>query len=173
MNDLTGMAVKPPTFESYAAQAWPQLYRAAYLLTGQHADAEDLAQQTLLKAHQSWATVSAAGSPAAYVRRMLTNTFISQRRPRRHRLEVLAEWMPEDATHHDHVLEDRMQLWPHVLALPPRQRAVMVLRYYEGLSEREIADALDCAPGTVKASAHRALKTLRATLEAADDWKES
>lgn len=57
-----------------------------------------------------------------------------------------------------------MVLWPHVRSLPPRQRAVIVLRYYEGLSEQEIAEALDCSRGNVKSTAHHALKSLRAAL---------
>ncbi|GGD12042.1 SigE family RNA polymerase sigma factor [Nocardioides daphniae] len=159
-------------FEAFAADVWPRIYRAAYLLTGQHADAEDLAQQTLLQAHQAWGMVSAADSPTAYVRRMLTNAFISGRRSRARRPERLTDEVDDAETSRspggDAVVDvdERASLWPHVLALPPRQRAVVVLRYYEGLSEREIADALGCAPGTVKASAHRALRSLRATLDA-------
>lgn len=64
-------------YEEYAAIAWPSLYRYAYLLTGIHADAEDLAQQTLLKAYRSWSRVRAADSPDAYLRRMLTNSYLS------------------------------------------------------------------------------------------------
>jgi RNA polymerase sigma factor (sigma-70 family) len=60
--------------------------------------------------------------------------------------------------------EDRMVLWPHVKSLPPRQRAVIVLRYYEDLSEQQIADVLGCSRGNVKSTAHHALRSLRATL---------
>ena len=84
-----------PSFEEYAAAAWSMLYRSAYLLAGNHADAEDLAQQTLIKAHASWAKVSASDSANAYVRRILTNTFLSSKRPKARRLELLADEMPE------------------------------------------------------------------------------
>ena len=69
------------TFEDYAAAAWPSLFRRAYLLAGNHADAEDLAQQTLIKVHAAWTRVSRSDVPDAYVRRILTNTFLSFKRP--------------------------------------------------------------------------------------------
>ncbi|HYJ69268.1 MAG TPA: SigE family RNA polymerase sigma factor [Nocardioidaceae bacterium] len=154
-----------PTFEEYAVSAWPSLYRCAYLLAGNHADAEDIAQQTLLKAYRFWSRVSQSESPEAYVRRVLTNTFLSTRRPKKRRLELLtdspAEYEPAPAPRGP---EDRMLVWPHVKSLPPSQRAVIVLRYYEDLSEQEIADALGCSRGSVKSAAHHALKTLRAAL---------
>lgn len=153
------------TFEEYAGAAWPSLYRYAYLLAGNHPDAEDLAQQTLLKAYRSWSRIKAADSPPAYLRTMLTNTFLSQRRPMGRRLELLTDAPPEPALSPSaRGPEDRMVLWPHVKSLPPRQRAVIVLRYYEDLSEAEIADTLGCSRGTVKSTAHRGLKALRAVL---------
>ncbi len=156
------------TYEEYAAAAWPGLYRLAYLLAGNHADAEDLAQQALLKVYRNWHRVEASGSPDAYVRRMLTNTFISSRRPVRLRREVLTERLPETPVG---VVgnEDRMLLWPHVCALPPRQRAVVVLRYYEDFSEQQIADTLGCSAGTVKSTAHKALASLRSRLAASSE----
>ena len=80
-----------PTFETYAASAWPALYRCSYLLTGNHADAEDIAQQTLLNAYRSWSRVIRSDSPDAYVRRILTNTFLSARRPKKRKLELLTD----------------------------------------------------------------------------------
>jgi RNA polymerase sigma-70 factor (sigma-E family) len=151
-------------FDEYAAAAWPGLYRSAYLLAGNHADAEDLAQQTLLQAYRSWARVRQADHPAAYLRRTLTNLYMSQRRPRARRLELLTDAPPEPRPTPTAGLEDRMVLWPHVASLPPRQRAVIVLRYYEHLSEREIAEALGCSTGNVKSTAHRALQALRAAI---------
>ena len=86
---ISGTDTYVPSFEEYAAVAWSTLYRSAYLLAGNHADAEDLAQQTLIKAHRAWARVSASDSVNAYVRRILTNTFLDSRRPRarRHSLD--------------------------------------------------------------------------------------
>jgi len=153
-----------PTFDEYAASAWAWLYRSSYLLTGNHADAEDLAQQTLLEVYRSWAKVSRADQPSAYVRRMLTNLYISGRRPKARKLELLTDAPPEPRPAATAGPEERMVLWPHVATLPPRQRAVIVLRYYEQLSEREIADALGCSTGNVKSTAHRALQALRAAI---------
>jgi RNA polymerase sigma-70 factor (sigma-E family) len=161
----TPAQTEAPTFEEYAASAWPSLYRRAYLLTGSHADAEDLAQQTLIKTHRSWSRVSGSEAPNAYVRRILTNTFLSVRRPKGRRLELLAgDHAPEPVAAAPDGPEDRMALWPHIQELPARQRAVIVLRYYEQLSEAEIADTLGCSRGNVKSTAHHALKNLRTAL---------
>ncbi|WP_237742881.1 SigE family RNA polymerase sigma factor [Actinopolymorpha alba] len=154
-----------PAFEEYASDAWPSLYRHAYLLTGNHADAEDIAQQTLLKAYRSWSRICRSDSLEAYLRRILTNTFLSARRPKKRRFELLTDTPPEhDSTPVHHGPEDRLMLWPYVKSLPPRQRVVIVLRYYEDLTEQEIADTLGCSRGTVKSQAHRALKALRAAM---------
>lgn len=161
----TKQADRVPTFEEYAAVAWPRLYRSSYLLTGNHADAEDLAQQTLMQAYRSWAKVSRADVPAAYLRRIQTNLYISHQRPRKRRLEILTDEPPEPPSTPEVGPEDRMELWPHVASLPPRQRAVVVLRYYERLSEREIAEVLGCSTGNVKSTAHHALNTLRAAID--------
>jgi RNA polymerase sigma-70 factor (sigma-E family) len=148
------------TYEEYVAARWTSLYRTAYLLTASHADAEDLAQTTLVKAYLSWSKVVSASSPDGYVRRILTNAFLSARRPLRVTREQLVDEPPEPpgTAGDDH---DRLVLWPHVAALPPKQRAVIVLRYYEDLTERQIADALGCSPGTVKSTASDALRSLR------------
>jgi len=138
MDTVTSRA-DAPTFEEYALAAWPSLYR-------------------------SWSRVEDSDSPTAYLRRMLTNTYLSHRRPKGRRLELLTGAPPERAHAPAGGPEERMVLWPHVKALPPRQRAVIVLRYYEGLSEQEIADALACSRGNVKSTAHHALKSLRAAI---------
>ena len=157
-----------PSFEEYAVASWATLYRSAYLLAGNHADAEDLAQQTLIKVHSAWSKVSASDSMNAYVRRILTNTFLSSRRPLRRRRELLtdeiADWSGAATT--AGTSDERLTLWPHVKQLPPQQRAVIVLRYFEDLSEGEIAEALGCSRGTVKSTAHRALRSLKAALGA-------
>ena len=158
-----------PTFEEYAAASWPKLYRHAYLLSGNHADAEDLAQQTWIKTHGAWSRVSRTEAPNTYVRRILVNTFLSAKRPVGRRLEVLVDDAPEPISPAEPGPEDRMVLWPHVQDLPARQRAVIVLRYYEQLSEAEIADTLSCSRGNVKSTAHRALQNLRSALEGSDE----
>jgi RNA polymerase sigma-70 factor (sigma-E family) len=163
---------RPVSFEEYGATAWPALYRAAYLLTGNHADAEDIAQQTLIKAHGAWDRVRNADSPQAYLRRTLTNTFLSDRRPAKRRLEVLRDEVPEPAAQAPAGIEDRLAIWPHIRALAPRQRAVIVLRYYEQLSEAEIAETLGCSRGTVKSTAHDALRNLREAMATTESGRE-
>ena len=167
-----------PSFEEYAAATWSMLYRSAYLLAGNHAEAVDLALQTLIKAHAGWAMVSASDSANAYVRRILTNTFLSSKRPKARRLELLTDEIPEwggatgtagGAPGSPGTSEERMALWPHIKQLPPQQRAVIVLRYFEDLTESEIAETLGCSRGNVKSTAHRALKSLRAALGASDE----
>jgi RNA polymerase sigma-70 factor (sigma-E family) len=178
---FSGTDTHVPSFEEYAAVSWSTLYRSAYLLAGNHADAEDLAQQTLIKAHRAWAKVSASDSANAYVRRILTNTFLSSRRPRARRLELLTDDAPEwggatgtagGAAGTPGTSDERMALWPHVRELPRQQRAVIVLRYFEDLSEAEIAETLGCSRGTVKSTAHRALKSLKAALDDQDRTDE-
>ncbi|MFL6155491.1 MAG: sigma-70 family RNA polymerase sigma factor, partial [Marmoricola sp.] len=99
-------------------------------------------------------------SPDAYVRRIMTNAFISSRRPLRASRERLVDAVPERQSPQG-TDDERLLLWPHIAALPPKQRAVIVLRYYEDLSEQQIADALGCSPGTVKSNASLALQSLR------------
>jgi RNA polymerase sigma-70 factor (sigma-E family) len=153
------------TYEQFVAARWTALYRTAYLLTGNRPDAEDLVQTTLVKTYLSWEKVAGADSPDAYVRRILTNAYISGRRPLRVTRERLVDRPPEGAAP-PMSSDDRLALWPHVASLPPKQRAVIVLRYYEDLSEQQIADALGCSTGTVKSNASRALNALRTRVPA-------
>ena len=149
-------------FSAYAAQAWDGLYRRAFLLSGQHADAEDLAQQTLIRARRHWTKVVRAGSPDAYVTRILTNVYLSSRRRARVGSEVLRA-VPETGAEST-LSPIHGELWPHLVGLPPRQRAVVVLRFYEDLPERDVADMLGISVGTVKSTTHRALAHLRVAL---------
>ena len=152
-----------PAFEEYAAAAWPSLYRIAFLMAGNHADAEDVAQQTLVKAYQSWSRVQRASSLDSYVRRILVNVFLEGRRPARIRREVLTDTAPEHLGAPDRP-EDRLVLWPQVKLLAPRQRAVIVLRFYEDLTEQQTADVLGCSVGTGKSTTHQALRRLGTSL---------
>jgi len=149
-------------FEEYAAARWPVLFRTALLLTGSRAEAEDLAQTTLVKVYAGWAKVSRADSPDAYVRRMLVNEFTSDRRRGARRAATAPVGVPQLVPADDP--SQRLDLWAHVLALPPRQRAVLVLRFYEDLTETQTAHVLGVAVGTVKSQAHDALRTLRTRL---------
>ena len=106
--------------------------------------------------------------PEAYVRRMLTNALVSSRRRAAWLHEVPSDAMPEAVEDAIEVgVIDRSLLWPLISALPARQRAVIVLRYYEDLTEAQIADVLGCAPGTVKSQTSAAMKALRRALATA------
>lgn len=163
--DVTTVAQDGRTgsYEEFVAARSATLFRTAYLLAGNRPDAEDLLQVALVKVYAGWGRVTRAASPEAYARRILVNAFVSSRRPARFTRERLVHTPPDDAVH-DPDPDDRLDLWPLIRALPPRQRAVVVLRYYEGLSEREIAEELRIAPGTVKSTCSAALRSLRETM---------
>ena len=148
------------SYESFVAARSGALFRTAYLLTGQHSDAEDLLQVTLVKLYVAWRRARAAASTEAYARTVLANAFLSSRRPVRFSRERLVASPPERPAP-EVGPEERLSLWEQVGSLPPRQRAVVVLRYYEDLSEAEIAEALGCSRGTVKSTASAALRALR------------
>ena len=155
------------SFTAYAGARWPVLYRLAVLLVGE-SDADDLAQQTLFRAYTAWGRVSEAASPDAYVRRIMVNTMIAEKSRGRRGLELLSRTDRREHTESpEQAVVQREDLWGRINLLPARQRAVIVLRYYEDLSEAAIAEVLGCAPGTVKAHASAALKTLRISVESA------
>jgi len=143
-------------FETYVAARYDALLRTAYLLTGHHHDAEDLLQQALVKAVGAWGRMD---EPDAYVRTVLVRTNISRWRRRRWR-EVSTD-LPRDVGVTDDGAEDRLVLQRALGVLAPRQRAVIVLRYYEDLTEVQTAAALGIAVGTVKSQARDALRRLR------------
>jgi RNA polymerase sigma-70 factor (sigma-E family) len=153
-------------FAEFVASRWTALYRLAYLRTASPTLAEDLLQTSLEKAYVRWARIVGMEHAEAYVRRMIANTYLSGRR-RAWVREEPSDRMPESGSSTDGPLLDRALLWPLVCALPARQRAVIVLRYYEDLSEAEIATTLGCAPGTVKSQSSAAMKSLRRALAAA------
>jgi RNA polymerase sigma-70 factor (sigma-E family) len=149
-------------FEDFYRSTWARMFRVAYGVAGDRLLAEDALQTAYAKAYTGWARVQAAERPEAYVRRMAVNEVLSVLRRPWHRSERPHEDpVPEPVPSHETVTVERDALWRAVCALPPRQRAVVVLRYYEQLSEAEIADALRCSRGTVKSQAHAALATLR------------
>ncbi|MFZ0160908.1 MAG: SigE family RNA polymerase sigma factor [Kineosporiaceae bacterium] len=149
---------EPEDFETFVATRSPALLRTAYLLTGGNAhDAEDLVQTALVKAVPAWSRIR--GNPEPYVRRIMVNENVS--RWRRHRgREVLTDTPPDRA---DSAVggSDEVELRRALAGLAARQRAVVVLRYYEDLTERETAELLGIAVGTVKSQARDALVRLR------------
>ncbi|MER5928896.1 SigE family RNA polymerase sigma factor [Streptomyces sp. NPDC002054] len=150
-------------FQSFVSARWTHLVRTAYLLTGNPHDAEDLTQTALAKAYRSWRRVSRSDNPEAYVRRMLV-TCNSDRFRKRRVPERLTATPPDTSVPDSGVAwaDERNALMTALAGLPARQRAVVVLRYWEDLSEAEVADALGCSPGTVKSQASKALAKLRA-----------
>lgn len=148
-------------FRQYMAARWPALLRTAYLLTGDRHHAEDLAQTALEKAAAVWGKVRSADSPDAYVRRILVNTHLSRFRKRRV-VEVLGSADAElSSTDSAQQIAQRDELLKALATLPKRQCAVVVLRYWEDLSEAQTAAILGCSVGTVRSQAHKALSKLR------------
>ncbi len=150
-------------FADFFAASWPRLFRTTYAITGDRGATEDALQSAYAKAYASWRRVRAADHPEAYVRRMAVNEVLSARRRSWWRAERPHAAPPEPAPQPspEAVAGDRDEVWRAVSALPPRQRAVIVLRYYEELSEAEIAEVLGCSRGTVKSQASDALANLR------------
>ncbi len=155
------------SFEEYATARWAALYRTAHLITGDPAVAEDVLQATMLKVMAQWSRVRRAESPDAYVRRMLLNELLAERRKTGRRAQK-AHLVPVPPPMADPAGDatTRLDLWDRVQQLPPRQRAVLVLRYYEDLTEAEIATVLGVSAGTVKSQASLALRNLRGVVPA-------
>lgn len=162
-NDLTG-------FAEFVEANLTGLMRYGHALTGNPHDAADLVQTVLEKIGSRWSNVQRkTADPIAYVRRSMANAHIS--RWRKHRRENLVADLPEMGSAPPADPLEHEPLWQALKDLPPRQRAVIVLRYYEELSETEIADSLGVSAGTVKSQASKALATLRGRL--GDDDPES
>jgi RNA polymerase sigma-70 factor (sigma-E family) len=160
---------RPPTDEEFAElvhACWASLYRTAYLMLGDAADAEDLVQTALAKTYASWRKVRSIDAAPGYARTTLVNTAASWFRKKGWRNERPTEVLPEAAatSHLESDLSDRRTVMNALGTLPPRQRAVVVLRYYEDLSVAQVAHALGITEGTVKSQTSEALSKLRALL---------
>ncbi|MFI6662789.1 SigE family RNA polymerase sigma factor [Streptomyces sp. NPDC050523] len=155
-----------PSFASYVRARQPVLLRTARSLTANPSDAEDLLQTALTKTYVAWERIEDHRALDGYVRRALLNTRTSQWRKRRVD-EFVCEELPEpepvrggdDDPAEQQALRDAM--WRAIMKLPARQRAMVVLRYYEDLSEVQTAEVLDVSVGTVKSAVSRALTKLR------------
>ncbi|MFT4264498.1 MAG: SigE family RNA polymerase sigma factor [Nocardioides sp.] len=149
-------------FTAFLHARQPALLRIAWLLTGDLPTAEDVLQTSLARLYLAWDRVE---DPHAFLRRVMTNETTSLWRRAWRRREVSSSELPE--TTHETAYDDTAGIvWELVQGLAPRARAVVVLRYYEGLSEAEIADTLGISPGTVKSQASRALAALRTRIPA-------
>ena len=147
-------------FRSFMRARWSAMVRLAYTLTGDQGHAEDIAQAAFAKAYASWWRVSQASDPDAYVRTIVIHE--NSKRFRRQRVrEDLRATVPEQACDAGDGLAERMALRDALNLLGPRQRAVIVLRFWLDMSEAATARALNCSVGTVKSQTSRALATLR------------
>lgn len=168
--DWVGNAAVKHEFDHFTAEVSDLLLRTGYLMTGDAKDAEDLAQETLLRVARRWKRVRSMDRPAAYARRILINLVLHDSEGRsRQRAELQPgdgafEASDETAARALRRVEDMAEFRWALAQLPARQRAVLVLRYCADLSVAEVADVLSCSPGTVTSTASRAAARLAEAL---------
>ncbi|MFD7810768.1 SigE family RNA polymerase sigma factor [Streptomyces cellulosae] len=155
-------SVSEAEFTAYVQERRASLYATAYHLTGDRFEAEDLLQSALFSTYRAWDRISDKAAVGGYLRRTMTNLHISAWR-RRKLNEYPTEELPETAGDTDAMrgTELRAVLWQALARLPELQRTMLVLRYYEGRTDPEIADILNISVGTVKSSIWRSLRRLR------------
>ncbi len=144
-------------FRAFVAERQGVLRRRAFLLCGNWADGDELTQETLARVYVAWPRIG-AGAHEAYTRRTMLNTYLNDQRKRRR--EVLTDDVPEPALS-DHDRELAMTLTDLLAGLPDKQRAVLVLRFWEDLTVPQIADCTGVAEGTIKSQISRGLAALR------------
>ena len=150
-------------FRDFVVARSPALLSLAWMLTNDSGRAEDLLQTSLARTWLHWRRLSRDGDPLAYVRKVMVNTAAAWWR-RRWRAEVPTSTLPDvETTDSFTATDDRDALRRALAELPHRQRAVVVLRYYAGMSEAETAQLLGCSVGSVKSQASRGLSRFRAT----------
>jgi RNA polymerase sigma-70 factor (sigma-E family) len=149
-------------FTEFAAAASPRLRRMAFLLCGDWHTAEDLVQTALAKVFVSWRKIRRQDAAHAYAARILVNTYLAQKRLKSTG-EILTDQIPEHLVQSP-APETRIVVLNALATLPPRSRAVVVLRYWADLSVEQAAATLGCSPGNVKSHSARALDKLRAAL---------
>jgi RNA polymerase sigma-70 factor (sigma-E family) len=152
-------------FTEFVAARSPALFRTAYLMVGDHGLAQDLVQEALTKTYVVWPRLREASKAEAYTRKAITTTYITWWRRKAWKAERPRGEVPDSAMTsdpgHDGGVVDRAWLWGELQSLPPRQRAAIVLRYYEDLTEAQTAEAMGCAVGTVKSQVAQGIKRLR------------
>lgn len=156
------MSAAEHDFGEFVAARATTLLRVAYLACGDEVEAEDLLQTALERTYRNWERVR-HDSPEPYVRRVIVNAAISRAR-RRAILRIIPVRTPPETPARSTDVDLRHLLMDALRALPPRQRAVIVLRYWEDLSEAQTADVLGCTVGTVKSQASKAMAKLRTAL---------
>lgn len=160
------MARRDPTaFAEFATSRSGALLRAAYLMVGDQALAQDLLQEALTKTYVAWPRLRDPNAAEAYTRKAITTTAISWFRRKGWHNELASERLPERSSPaSDDLVAQRDWLWGALQRLPARQRAAIVLRFYEDLTEAQTAEAMGCAVGTVKSQVSAGLRKLREQL---------
>jgi len=165
------MDVLGSDFDEFVRDSSPGLLRTAFLLTGDRGHAEDMVQTALLQVARKWRRIR--GEPTPYARRAIVNLAKNRWRDRSRRpRESTTDVEPGFASLEADVLLQQVLL-PAVMDLPVRQRAVLVLRYFQDLSVEQTAEVLGCSIGTVKSQTHHALTKLREALGDPADLKEN
>ncbi len=171
------MGDRDDEFAAFVSARSRALLRTAYLLTGDHHLAEDLLQTVLAKVYLSWDRIADHGAIEGYARTALVRQNVSwwrrawrAERPTEELPEIPSptSWRPTRYQDPASTTAERDELMRHLRTLPPRQRAVLVLRYFDDLPEAEVATAMGCSVGTVKSQSHRALARLRAAMTPED-----
>ncbi|MET9315770.1 SigE family RNA polymerase sigma factor [Kribbella sp. NPDC003505] len=159
------MSDRDAAFEAYFAARSDAMRGTAYLLCGDWHRAEDLVQQTFTKIYQVWRRIQRQDAMDNYTRQTLIRTFLSERRRGWFRYESVGVPPADPPTASAGPTEERLVLLEALVKVPPRQRAVLVLRYWEDQSVEQTAELLDCSTGTVKSQASRGLAAMRGLLE--------
>ncbi|TDD58589.1 SigE family RNA polymerase sigma factor [Kribbella antibiotica] len=159
------MSDRDEAFQAYFAARSDAMRGTAYLLCGDWHRAEDLVQQTFTKIYLAWRRIQRHEVMDSYTRQTLIRTFLSERRRGWFRNESVGAPVTERAAPSVGLADDRLVLLEALAKVPPRQRAVLVLRYWEDQSVEQTAELLDCSAGNVKSQAARGLTTLRGLLE--------
>jgi RNA polymerase sigma-70 factor (sigma-E family) len=168
-----GATQRDAEFREFVEARWPALVRFGYVLTGDAGHAEDLVQHALERCWRQWKRIE-TGSPERYVKKAMANLAVSRWRGRRFAEVALpdgAEGALVDSTEHHYAVRDAV--WREVRLLPPRMRAVVVLRWLEDMTEAETAAALGCSVGSVKSQSSRALARLRERVDGDVTLKEA
>jgi RNA polymerase sigma-70 factor (sigma-E family) len=165
------------TFEEFVAERLPAVLRQATVLAGDPHTAEDVVQEVLIKAQPRWARILELDQPESYLRKMIINELVSTRRRVRARLRrerVQPQPRPVDGADRHAQRDALIRL---IRALPPRQRIVIALRYFEDMADGDIAVLMGCSAATVRSHAARALAALRASVRETNapepSWRES
>jgi RNA polymerase sigma-70 factor (sigma-E family) len=163
-------AIVDRRLDDYVQGQWPALVRYATALCGDPSEAEELVQSALVRVAVRWPLVRDKDNPGAYVRRAILHGFFNVRRRLRARETSYAELPEGPGTDATASVAETLTVRRALLALPPRQRAVLVLRYLEDRSEQETAQLLGCSVGTVKSQTSKGLAKLRDAVGPADDF---